>query len=229
MSVHSISELRYERKFHTLSLSREDVLGIIKLHPANFRLTYPDRKVNNVYLDTSEFDCFNANVEGLPSRSKFRIRWYGETTGAIPKPKLEVKSKDNLVGSKDAYPLPSFTLDTSFTVQTLRDVLADAELPIFVRTILSDYRPILLNGYRRRYFESFNGSFRLTVDDLLHYTAMKCYGNRYLGKVLDDESIIVELKYGVDHVLQDMEIANALRLRMTKNSKYVTGVYAVYG
>ena len=87
-------------------------------------------------------------------------------------------------------------------------MLADAELPIFIRTILSDYRPVLLNGYRRRYFESFDRKFRLTVDDVSHYTAMKSHDNRYLGRVIDHESIIVELKCGLNDGLQDGEIAN---------------------
>jgi len=81
-----------------------------------------NRNVNNIYLDTSEFDCFNLNVDGSASRSKFRIRWYGETTGIVAKPKLEVKSKENLVGAKEAYPLPSFTLDPDFTIDPTRCV-----------------------------------------------------------------------------------------------------------
>ena len=224
-----IPSYRYERKFHTSSLFREDVLNIVSLHPANFTLTYPDRYVNNIYLDTADFDCFNDNVDGAASRSKYRIRWYGDTLGDIGTPVLEVKSKENLIGTKTSYPLPSFTLDKTFTLDSLRGILSDALLPTLIQALLLDYRPVLLNGYRRRYYGSFDKKFRLTVDDALHYRAIRGVVNHYLGKSTDLESVIVELKYGLDNTHEHWDIANYLMLRMTKSSKYVAGIFEIYG
>ena len=220
---------RYERKFHTTSLFREDVVNIIKLHPANFALAYPDRYVNNIYLDTAEFNCFNDNVDGVASRRKYRIRWYGNTLGLVTAPVLEVKAKENLVGTKASFPLPTFNVDEEFTTDSLRRIFSKAQLPELIRVTLGEYYPVLLNGYRRKYFVSFDKKFRLTIDDKMHYRAIKGCGNYYLGKAVDAESVIVELKYGLDGTEEHNSIANYLNVRMTKSSKYVSGIFEIYG
>jgi hypothetical protein len=229
MQMPTDSSYRYERKFHTSSLFREDVVNIIKLHPANFGLAYPDRFVNNIYLDTAEFDCFNDNVDGAASRCKYRIRWYGSTLGPVTAPVLEVKAKKNLVGTKASFPLPTFNLDQDFTADSLRSIFSKAQLPALTRLTLREYNPVLLNGYRRKYFVSFDKKFRLTVDDKMHYRAIKGSGNFYLGKAIDAESVIVELKYGLDDTEEYNTIANYLNVRMTKSSKYVSGIFDIYG
>jgi len=70
---------RYELKFAIEHLNAEAITANILCHPASFSKAFPDRQVNNIYLDTLDFDCFHQNVDGHPSRSKMRLRWYGQS------------------------------------------------------------------------------------------------------------------------------------------------------
>ena len=54
----SDQELRFEKKFVCDRHSAQDVHAIITLHPAGFRHVHPPRQINNVYLDSEDFSCY---------------------------------------------------------------------------------------------------------------------------------------------------------------------------
>ena len=70
--------MRYERKYRIENVDISLINQIVKMHPAGFRKAYPDRSVNNIYLDTPDFETYRANVAGVSERKKYRVRWYGE-------------------------------------------------------------------------------------------------------------------------------------------------------
>ena len=53
-------------------------------------------------------------MKPVSGRTKHRIRWYGKPQNKVKNPKLELKIKKGLVGSKLSYDLPSFQLDKNF-------------------------------------------------------------------------------------------------------------------
>jgi hypothetical protein len=53
------SSLRYEFKLAGRGYSPAQARSWIMLHPEGFRVAYPSRVVNNLYLDTVDLSSFN--------------------------------------------------------------------------------------------------------------------------------------------------------------------------
>ena len=77
---------------------------------------------------------------------------------------FEVKKKSGLMGAKDSFPLPPFDLDEELRPTDLVDVLAASDIPDWLRARCLFLEPTLLNRYRRKYFRSADGDYRITVD-----------------------------------------------------------------
>jgi hypothetical protein len=224
--LHALS--RYERKFHVLRLSPQEIEAIIRLHPAGFSEIYQVREINNIYLDTPALDAYFENLDGQPNRRKARIRWYGGLTGAIPAPTLEFKIRRGLVGWKEQYPLPPFALDARFSQDTLRTILEAAPLPEAMAHELLFLHPTLANRYRRRYFLSADRRFRLTLDWEMSYHKIGPRNNGLLACETDRQSMVVELKYGREADSDAGRVGNGFPFRMTRHSKYVQGVQRLH-
>lgn len=221
--------LRYERKFRIDQISLADIENIIRLHPAGFIKAYPSRDVNNIYLDTLNMQTYFDNVEGIANRKKFRIRWYGELFGEIEKPVLEIKMKRNLAGTKLFYPLTPLTLGSNVTIHNLHNIVTSADIPEEIKQQILKLRPVLLNRYTRKYFISSNGQYRLTLDYGLYYYPIQEMNNSFVHHHVDRRSAIIELKYPLVLDSSAREISQHFPFRMTKNSKYITGVNRLYG
>lgn len=219
---------RYERKFLADEMSVHQVCALIKLHPAMFIEPYPPRHVNNIYLDTPSLDCYGENVYGGKDRRKVRIRWYGELFGPIRKPVLEFKIKDGLVGTKQTYPFLPFTLDEKFTYACYRDALQRSPLPLEVQYTLRDLEPVLVNRYYRWYYATIDGCYRVTVDTEMCFHNIRRHWNPFQYCVRDHRSIVVELKYDIQHEIHVERISRYFPFSVTRNSKYVQGIEQVY-
>jgi len=218
--------LRYERKFVTWDLDVREAEAVIRFHPAVFREAFPPRFVNNLYFDTPSFDHYQANLRGVAERVKCRIRWYGERLGPIARPTLELKRKRGLVGSKQGYALQPFAFDESFDA---RGAIEKAELPAWLAPELAALRPVLINRYRRRYFLSRDGRYRLTLDSELAFWPTGGVANRLIARGTGDPRLIVELKFAIGDDVGAARIATRLPFRLSRNSKYVIGVDTLYG
>lgn len=202
--------MRYERKFVLPRHLLDEILQLMLIHPAGFREVYYQRRINNIYFDTANFDAWKENLDGIQNRSKFRIRWYGEDITFVKNPILEEKIKNNLLGTKRRWKLPDFVRSDIQQIGANNKVL-------FSKLLL----PSLFNSYVRRYFLSADQKFRLTVDEDICYqwpqTSEKgSYPNR--------EVIVVEIKYEEQDVdLQDT-ILQYFPYRPSKNSKYSIGM-----
>jgi hypothetical protein len=225
----SPESFRYERKFAFSCLDRHETEAVVRMHPACFSEIYRERMVNNIYLDTVTMSAYDANLAGISQRFKIRLRWYGELFGRIAEPALELKIKQGFLGGKRRYPLGSFTLDGDCSVARLQEVFAAAAMPPLLKDHLKIMRFALLNRYRRRYFLSRDGNFRITIDSDLEYYRIDGTANAFLQKTIDRARTVLELKYdaGLDEAAR--RITNALPVRMTKNSKYVSGVDSCAG
>ena len=65
------SDLRVERKF-VLGKYKETDESILKLN--GFKLLYPRRKIESIYLDTVNYDFAKDNINSI--KKKIRFRWY---------------------------------------------------------------------------------------------------------------------------------------------------------
>lgn len=214
---------RFERKFVVADMHYADIEQQVRIHPAAFSPIYHPRTINNIYLDSNDLDFFHDNVSGKGSRKKARIRWYNDLLGPIDKPVLEFKIREGMLGNKISFPLKPFLLDENLTAEKLYLVFQQSELPLWALEVLLQLRPALLNRYQRKYFLSFDGKFRLTLDDRLNYFAIGSSNNTFIENYSSDD-IIVELKYkNQDDEFADA-ITNNLPFRLTKSSKYVNGV-----
>jgi SPX domain protein involved in polyphosphate accumulation len=221
-------QYRYERKFHVMELTRPQVESLVRLNPAMFSEIYHRRWVNNIYLDTWSMVSYHENLIGCSrSRAKYRIRWYGDLSGRVAQPILELKVKRGEVNRKDSFPLEPFVVDEHLSPRTLHDLFRAAALPTALRNDLLKLRPVLVNRYRRSYFLAADRRFRLTMDsDITYYDASdECQLLRFHW--FDPASVVLELKYPVEAAQYADRISQHFPFRLTRNSKYMTGVEQV--
>lgn len=220
---------RYERKFMVEGIEPSEAEAVIFNHPSLFTEIFHRRTINNIYFDTDDDLFFRDNVEGTSKRKKIRIRWYGDMFGAIPKPTLEYKLKDALVGDKWSYKLKPFAMDKDFTMEDMKDIVIASDVPDFVKEDFKHLKPALLNQYKRKYFLSADSDYRVTLDYDLQFWKIFSYENDFFHHIVKRNKLIVELKYGIDADQDVHHISNQFPFRITKSSKYVDGVAELRG
>lgn len=217
-------ELRYERKFLVRVMDAYEIDRTIRFHPACFSELYPPRAVNSIYMDTVDLAFYEANLAGAGARSKVRIRWYGDHIGMVESPHLEVKSKRGLLGSKIRYALKAFSVDRGYSLEKQQQQFVESRLPDGLVAHLKTLRFALLNRYWRRYFESADRRFRVTVDFKLEFFRIYPADNRFVETSAAPECAIVELKYAERDDEDAHSIADRWPFRLTRSSKYAMGI-----
>lgn len=217
--------MRYERKFECRPYGLGDVLHELSVHPSHFREIYHERVINNIYWDTPTLDFLRANLDGVARRAKIRIRWYGELFGEAPRPTLEFKRKNGLVGTKDQYRMPALSFPRQVDPDLLRAFAASGGAGEAHGFELLALEPALVNRYRRRYFLSADRSVRVTLDwDMSYWRILP--GGAVRGERTDAADIVLEVKY--DRLLRDIDrLTNVFPFRLSRFSKYVMGMDAV--
>jgi len=225
----NINEYRYERKFFITKLDRRQVEQIVLQNSQKcFREIYYERFVNNIYLDYFNKKNYVENVEGGAERTKYRIRWYDDLFGAVKKPVLELKIKKSLLGKKRSFKLKPFLFKRGFTMDDLVESFAQSILDGDAREELKKQEPTLVNRYRRKYYQSTDKKFRITIDDFQTFYQIGSRNNNFLYKKVDKSNVILELKYGQDLYKDAHQITSSFPFRMTKSSKYVRGVDSTF-
>jgi hypothetical protein len=215
---------RFERKFSGRGLSLNIAEAAVRLHPAVFRKAFPPRWINNIYFDTPSLEAYWEHTNGASHRVKTRIRWYGEAEGFVSSPVMERKIKCALEGTKIFHTLPAFTVDGTLTPKKLAQVFDSAALPPAILEDVRYQRPILFNRYYRQYFVSADNRFRLTIDFHLSFRPIHNFGGQWRSPVSQWAGVILELKYDRAETVAAAEIGQALPFRLSRFSKYVTGV-----
>ncbi len=217
---------RYERKFLPGGLSPAEAESCLKLHPALFTTAFPERIVNNIYLDSPDLRHYLNHVNGAAERLKVRIRWYGGPMGGVPHPVLELKHKRGDVGHKQSYALPPLLWQHGFCPEAVHASLRGAELPDLARSQVISLEPLLFNSYHRRYFCSADKRYRVTLDFNLKFARPR------RGVCLPPPAfhpfggLIMELKYSNEDAPGAESIVNRFPFRLTRFSKYVAGIDA---
>ena len=223
-----LMDYRYERKFCLPCLKAEEVLPFLKNHPLRFREAYPQRTVNNIYFDSIDHDTYWMHVNGHSKRFKLRLRWYGALRGSISAGALELKIKENHLGRKFRYDLPSIELDNSFSLCCLRKLCREADIALDIQELVAGSQFSVFTRYDRRYFCSANGVFRITLDANLRFLPIKACLNDLSQHPSVYPHVIMELKYDREFDERAREVTDALPFRLGRVSKFVSGVQAVH-
>lgn len=218
---------RYENKYALPIELLSEFQCFLKLHPELFREIHHPRHVNSIYLETEEFDQFNQHVEGTQHREKYRIRWYGELTGRVEKPVLEVKVKHNQMNDKRRYELDPFELTAEQPWSVVEPALKSIAADQLDREIALAQRPIALVRYHRVYHLSNDRKSRITIDtDLQWYSAG--LGGARLKKEGAPPHAVVELKYDHGDAVDAGRVSSLIPPRYQRHSKYLSAVRAIY-
>lgn len=220
---------RYEVKIPLPAHWLADVETWVRLHPAQWRVTYPPRQVNNIYFDTARYDGLNANLSGAGEREKLRLRWYGLDTTLVVGGNLERKRKQGMAGWKEIVPVEGEFALAATTWHALAHNLRTAVAPAVVQWLDVFAVPTLINHYWRAYYATPDDAIRLTID-----TALCAYDQRagacpnLTRRAHVDATIVVELKADPQDA-DYMRLSNALAsfpAPVDRFSKYVRGLTA---
>lgn len=228
MENHQNSSYRYERKFFVYNVDRISIQQIILNLPTFFSEIYQERYINNIYFDYLGFNNLVDNIEGNMYRTKYRIRWYGNMFSEVTKPKLEVKIKKGLIGTKRSYDINRFQLTKGINLSRLKNLVSDSLADSLVRHSLEEQYPVMLNRYKRKYFESCDKKFRITIDDNQSFYKLNTFNNSFLQSHKDLYNVIIELKYDKKYEIDVARITNKLPFRLSKSSKYARGIELLY-
>ncbi len=209
--------MRYERKYRIDNQHYLQVLQEVMNIRGAFHSAYPDRWVNSIYLDNPNYGALRENLSGVSDRSKYRLRWYGEDFDDISNPILEEKVKSNLLGYKNLQKLQSTSLSPMNIRTTLNiDMLKDINV-----------EPVVMIRYLRTYLVSYDEGVRITIDRNLQYRGVNNF--QVDPFPVYDEAIILEVKYDQDIEEEIQDILQSIKYRLTKNSKFVSGMMNYWG
>lgn len=227
--MNALPNARYERKLLAPGFAVAEVLALVRRHPAGFRQAYPERIVNNIYLDSTALASYHDHVNGSSNRVKLRVRWYGEAAGRIDKPVLEEKLKRGAVSGKTGHPLASLALNGEPLHGLLDAAFTVTALPEWLRERLRHLAPTLFNRYCRHYFLSGDGLFRLTVDTGLKFARLRKGSASPDFLIEGNRDPIIELKHLPEHAERTARVTNAFPFRLVRCSKYVLGIERTAG
>lgn len=202
----------------------------LRLHPAHWRVAYPSRQVNNVYFDTLDYRNLSANLAGYAERAKLRLRWYGSDLACVDGANLELKRKSGRIGWKEIYAV-DLSVDLaggrwSELRRQLRAAIAGRGQVWLDRFGM----PTLVNHYRRAYYETPDGTVRLTLDtDLRAYTQPSAIEPNLTVPSPIAETAVLELKAAREYAARLSTILASFAHRVDRFSKYVQGMVVAGG
>jgi hypothetical protein len=191
--------------------------------------------VRSLYFDDDALSAFHAKLDGMLTRSKFRIRTYGRTADDPAPWFLEIKGRHNNLVFKHRTPILG-AFDKHANGDALsKIVLAHAqagavrdqfEFEVYRRRI----RPMVLVDYLRRpYISRFDPEFRLTFDSDLTATATDAMfpAGAVRPRPLLRGFTVMEVKFRHHVPAWFHRILQAYELRRQSISKICTGTQAL--
>lgn len=132
--------------------------------------------VRSLYFDDPFYTCFWDKVEGIHTRSKFRVRTYTDNMSNGTAQFLEIKGRYNNLVFKHRTPLSRDYITNDHGEQLIKklrgaipvcDVAKKFDYDLYRKRLM----PVALVDYiRRPYISRFDPEFRLTFDSELHGT-----------------------------------------------------------
>jgi hypothetical protein len=190
--------------------------------------------VRSLYYDDPHNTAFHDKIDGLHSRSKFRVRTYSRSVDTEAPFYLEIKGRHNNLVYKHRTPvnhddsrwaqLSGGEFTQNLIAQTEKSDVLDAFQYQLYRKRL---RPVALIDYRRRpYVSKYDPSFRITFDERLKATKTDTLfpGRSAVSHHVISGYTIVEVKF--KHHLPSWfhQVIQAHELQRVSISKIVSGM-----
>ena len=183
-----------------------------------FQVTaFPDRHINSVYFDTTDFSDYNDNISGIATRRKTRVRWYNNDLSRLT---LEQKIKNNKASRKELIRLSNPTKIYPGTARGIRDIL-DANDKVESRALLETVRPVVEVEYNRNYFK-LSPDLRMTIDRQQSFRRL--YPSPLPHSVTSPVYAVVEFKYPSSDHYKVKAFLRDIPYRVFRHSKYVIGM-----
>ena len=220
-------KLRYEVKMVFDALRLDEVRSWVYAHIDAFSVAYPPRQVNNIYFDTIERDLMMEHIDGVANRAKVRFRWYGESWVA-QNGQIEIKMKQGQLGYKKNQPILAEIDIAQLTWVEIIRILQENSAGDFP-SLLDNLAPVMINQYRREYYESMDGAIRVTLD----YRMCAFEQSFGLSPNLNFEqplrnNVFIEMKATKNNHKRIADSLAEFPLYCSQNSKYLNGMeYAI--
>jgi SPX domain protein involved in polyphosphate accumulation len=162
--------------------------------------------VRSLYYDDLAYSAFYDKVDGLHSRSKFRVRTYSFYSTEQTPVFLEIKGRHNNLVYKHRTPLANDAVDwEALSGNTLTQTVLKQADTSAVRnqfefdTVRKGLQPVALIDYMRRpYVSKFDPSFRITFDEELKVTRTNYLfpkSSGFAAKQIQPGYTILEVKF----------------------------------
>ena len=217
----AIENARYEIKMICQEWSKERIAHELRLHPEAMRRIHPTRRVQSIYLDSHEGLALDQNLAGISEREKFRFRWYGESGPSVVGV-LECKIRRNLLGWKQTLPIPQTMHLEGMGRNDFMAALRQSATPSWRSQLDNGLEVAQWISYEREYYQTAEGSVRVTVDSNL-----ECFDQRFRASLSRgvrthlEKTMIVEVKSDARAFDRLREVMNNFPLVVDKCSKFV--------
>tara|TARA_B110000967_G_C18900223_1_gene574277 strand:+ start:6522 stop:7193 length:672 start_codon:yes stop_codon:yes gene_type:complete len=209
------NDYRVEKKFVITPIEMQYCDFWLLNNGRNLIEKYPPRKVNSIYFDTYNLNHYHDNITGLSSRSKFRLRWYGENTNDFY---WEHKEKVKKYIKKNVCKINGNTIQLNNLSNLYNKIMF--QLPSNERMdFLHSPSPSAFVSYHRRYFESSSG-VRLTID------SRQILQNLWQQKKISMSNVwlnefVIEIKHPFDIERKEIKFLSTFPFNPSRNSKYI--------
>ena len=220
-------KFRYELKMVFDALRLDEVRSWVYAHSDAFRVRYPPRQVDNIYFDSIERNLKTEHIDGVADRAKVRFRWYGENWIA-ENGQIEIKVKMGQLGYKKYQPIPTKIDISQLTWREIFVELQKNSANDFA-SLLDDLEPVLINHYRREYYESMDGVLRVTLDyEMKAFEQSFGFSPNISFEQTLRNDVIIEMKAMKKYHTRIADALAEFPLYCTQNSKYLNGMeYAI--
>ncbi|HHH38233.1 MAG TPA: polyphosphate polymerase domain-containing protein [Sedimenticola sp.] len=229
---------RFEFKYVLPTRLRDEIereLGyFLQFDP--FVASTPEHKyfVRSLYFDDPDFTAFYDKIDGLRTRSKFRLRTYSNRIDRPAPIFLELKGRHNNLVFKHRVPVGGEeALRLARGDAVAERILAGSEAGVPVREqfqfelLRKRIRPVaLIDYYRRPYISRYDPEFRITFDERLRGTQTSALfpGPAERGRDLLPGYTVVEVKFRYHVPAWFHRIIQSYELRRVSISKICRGI-----
>ena len=181
--------------------------------------------VRSIYFDDARLSACHANLDGVGSRRKLRLRWY-DSLRPGKEAYLEIKWRENKVTGKHRLQVKAPSPLDSLSYDELYAAL-DAVIPEKYRCAFARFpEPVVIVQYDREHFTSPDGQLRMTLDyNLTYFDQM---GRTQIATDFAcplNDLFVVEGKVAVGNERELRDLLHPFVPRATRCSKYVYGCH----
>ena len=183
----------------------------------------PVSVVRSVYFDDAQLSAMHANIDGVTSRRKLRLRWYDSLQpGRLAF--LEVKWRENRTTGKHRLRLESGQQLGNIGYQQLGSMLESSVPQTYQHALVRCPEPAVIVEYCREHFAADDGQVRLTLDyNLTWYDQMGRPRLTTEFPVRMENFAVIEGKLRPGQEARLREVLHPFVPRANRCSKYVHG------